>query len=101
MLEPSEIQQPINVSDYNFSSAWMYFPVPQAGPCKVTAVTGLDQLPGSIVTADTVRPGQSLNQAAGAFLYAGRFFVKADTSAQVKKDCAEIAKNYRVNVVSP
>lgn len=98
MLEPSEIEKPINVSDYNFSSAWMYFPVPQAGPCRVTEVTGLAQLPNSIVKVDTVRPGQDLNQAAGAFLYAGRFFVKAETSAQVKKDCAEIAKNYRVNV---
>lgn len=101
MLEPSEIQKPINVSDYNFSSAWMYFPVPKAGPCKVTEVTGLEQLPNSIVMADTVRPGQALNQAAGAFLYAGRFFVKAETSAQVKNDCAEIAKNYHVSVASP
>lgn len=101
MLEPSEIEKPINVSDYNFSSAWMYVPVPQAGPCRVTEVTGLDQLPNSIVKADTVRPGQDLNQAAGAFLYAGRFFVKAETSAQVKKDCAEIAKNYHVNVANP
>jgi biotin carboxylase len=100
MQEPSEIESPINVSDCNFSSAWMYFPVPKAGPCKVTEVTGLDQLPNSIVKADTVQPGQGLNQAAGAFLYAGRFFVKAETSVQVQKDCAEIAKNYRVNVAS-
>jgi biotin carboxylase len=99
-LEPSEIEEPIHVSDYNFSSAWMYFPVPKAGPCKVTAVTGLDDLPNSIVASDTVRPGQGLNQAAGAFLYAGRFFVKAKTSAGVKNDCEMIAKNYCVNVVS-
>jgi biotin carboxylase len=101
MLESSEIEKPINVSDYNFSSAWMYFPVPTAGPCKVTTVTGLENLPNSIVASDTVRPGQGLNQAAGAFLYAGRFFVKAKTSAQVKNDCEMIAKNYHVNVAGP
>lgn len=100
MLEPSEIKEPINVSDCNFSSAWMYFPVPQAGLCEVTGVTGLDALPKSIVSADTVKLGQRLNQAAGAFLYAGRFFVKAKTSALVKNDCEMIAKNYRVNVAS-
>ncbi|MDQ8039548.1 MAG: hypothetical protein REH83_03990 [Rickettsiella sp.] len=101
MLEPSEITQLITTLDYNFSSAWLYIPIPLKQVCQVTAVFGIAQLPKvSIVASDQVVVGQWLNQSVGPFPHAGRFFIKDETYNKVKALCKKIVDVYRVSVTA-
>lgn len=96
MLSPTEITSPFSVIEKDYSSAWLYLPIPKKEPCEVKSVSGLDNLPQSVIQIIPVKEGQLLNQSVAPFPSIGRFFLKADSSCKIKDDCEKIIKQYQV-----
>ncbi len=93
---PSEVRTPRTMMDHQdpLSSGWLYMPLTAKEPVVVREVTGLDELPDSVLAAslpcvgDVLRTGGSVWPNTGGFLVGGR------SSGEVEKDMARIANTY-------
>ncbi|OLR91882.1 hypothetical protein [Actinokineospora bangkokensis] len=96
--EPSELPGGPTMLDFPGigASGWLFVPLDEPGPCRVLEVRGLDDLPASVVHADTPAVGELLNDPPDTWSTAGRFFVAAGSTAEVERDLAAAAARYSI-----
>jgi hypothetical protein len=82
--------------DHADSSGWLYVPLTVQEPQVVTRVTGLGELPGSILDSSTPVVGDVLRADGDVWPNAGRFLVGGRTSAEVEQAMTQIIATYAV-----
>ncbi|MEU2225419.1 hypothetical protein [Streptomyces sp. NPDC018347] len=92
---PSELAGSTTMLDHRQvgSSGWLYMPA-VGGTVRVVAVTGLDELPASVVAADTPAAGDVLAAAGRTWPTAGGFLVTGESAAAVERDMDRIIHTY-------
>jgi hypothetical protein len=97
---PSRLPGPASILDHHQvgASGWLYLPLPEKARCQVTRVTGLDDLPGSVLHADTPAVGTVLNQGPDVWPSSGRFLLSGVSTASVERDMTRIAARYAIAV---
>jgi biotin carboxylase len=95
--EDSLIDDSFDIGD-RASAAWLYMPLPTKKPGTLRGIRGLETLPNSIFYSELPNLGQRFNDHAMPFPSAGKFFVRAPSSDEVKADCAAIIATYQVNI---
>ncbi|MEU0130491.1 hypothetical protein [Streptomyces sp. NPDC006289] len=93
---PSELSSPRTMLDQRApgASGWLYMPLAEQGPRQVLDVTGLDELPDSVVGAGIPETGAVLNGKGDVWRTAGRFLVSGDSSAAVEHSMGRIVDTY-------
>lgn len=96
MGRPSELSAPRTMLDQRDpgASGWLYMPLAAQGPRQVLGVTGLDELPDSVVDADIPAAGDVLNGKGDVWRTAGRFLVGGDSAASVERSMGRIVDTY-------
>jgi hypothetical protein len=97
---PTELPAPATVLDHAGAAGWLYMPLTEKGPCRVTEITGVDTLPASVVLRATPAVGSELNGRADTWPTAGRFLLLGDTAIEVEQDMAKIADSYSITTTS-
>ncbi|MFC8448799.1 acetyl-CoA carboxylase biotin carboxylase subunit family protein [Kitasatospora sp. NPDC057223] len=93
---PSELRTPTTMLDHPDSSGWLYVPLAVKEPQVVTRVTGLGELPGSILDSSTPAVGDVLRAGEDVWPNAGRFLVGGRSSAEVEQAMTQIIATYAV-----
>ncbi|MFF8838151.1 acetyl-CoA carboxylase biotin carboxylase subunit family protein [Streptomyces sp. NPDC015130] len=93
---PSEVETSKIMIDHPNprSSGWLYMPLAAEEPRLVTAVTGLDGLPDSVLGTRIPALGDVLESSGSVWPNAGGFLVGGRSSAEVEKDMAKIVETY-------
>lgn len=93
---PSELARPTTMLDQETpgASGWLYMPLADTGPSRVIGVTGIDELPDTIVSADIPAVGDVLNTGRDVWRTAGRFLVGGDSEAAVERSMTQIVDTY-------
>jgi hypothetical protein len=97
---PSELPAPATVLDHSGAAGWLYMPLAEKQPCKVTGIAGLDTLPASVVLTATPGVGFHMNARTDTWPTAGRFLLLAETTAAVEADMAKIADSYAITTTT-
>jgi biotin carboxylase len=94
----SELAVPATALDHPGvgASGWLYMPLAERRRCRVTGIHGLDSLPASVVRADIPAVGDVLNDSPDIWPTAGRFLLRATSTAAVERDMTKIAETYSV-----
>ncbi|MFC9325581.1 acetyl-CoA carboxylase biotin carboxylase subunit family protein [Kitasatospora sp. NPDC057015] len=91
---PSEVRTPTSLLDHRGSSGWLYVPLTVQEPHVVSRITGLDELPDSVLDSRTPAVGEVLEPSGDVWPNAGRFLVGGRTSAEVERDMTRIVATY-------
>lgn len=99
---PSKITVPFTILNHEkgMMAAWLYTPIAVKEKCRVRGISGLDVMPASLFYSELPTIGQWYNEYLMAFPASGRFFVKAPSSSEVKRDCNSIIEKYRVHLLT-
>ncbi|MEU1021170.1 hypothetical protein ABZ366_03480 [Streptomyces sp. NPDC005904] len=92
---PSDLATPTTMLDHREvgASGWLYMPA-VTGAVRVVAVTGLDELPSSVVAVDTPAVGDVLDADGRIWPTAGGFLVSGESTAAVEQDMTRIIHTY-------
>lgn len=97
--EPSKLAGPAVMLDRPGvrASGWLFIPLRETRRCRVAAVHGLDDLPGSVVWASTPAVADVLNDPPDVWNTAGRFVVSGESAASVERDLVRITEIYSID----
>ena len=96
--QPSQLPTAATTLDHPEVGAagWIYMPLTEKGRCRVVQVSGLYDLPDSVVRADTPVVGEVLGERPDTWPAAGRFLLSGESTATVERDLAKVAAGYSI-----
>ncbi|MBU7597459.1 hypothetical protein JGS22_007420 [Streptomyces sp. P38-E01] len=99
---PSEVATPRTMLDTpgHGASGWLYMPLDPDGPVRVLDVTGVDELPSTVLSADIPEVGDVLNGRGNVWRTGGRFLVGGSSEASVEESMGRIVDTYTVTTTA-
>ena len=93
---PSEVRSGTTMLDHRDprASGWLYTPLDAKEPRVVSRITGLDELPGSVLGSRVPSVGDVLDAGGDIWPSTGGFLVGGRSPAEVEKDMAQIVSTY-------
>ncbi|WP_168711400.1 hypothetical protein [Streptomyces sp. RKND-216] len=93
---PSEVLTPKTMLDTPDpgASGWLYMPLGAQGSVHVLGVTGLEELPEAVLSAEVPAVGDVLNGRGNVWRTGGRFLVGGPSTASVEQSMARIVDTY-------